>query len=47
VPLGDPLSNVIWCLEQASREMLESMMIPWDFGKNGNACKLVKLVKEG
>ena len=42
VPLGDSLPNVIWRLEQVSREMSKSMMIPWDSGESGNACKLVK-----
>ena len=42
MPLGDLLPNIIWCLEQVSRESSESMMIPWDSGESGNACKLVK-----
>jgi len=28
--------------EQVSRESLENIMIPWDFGESENACKLVK-----
>ena len=42
MPLGESLPNVIWNLEQASRETSESRMIPWDFGESGNVCKLVK-----
>ena len=42
MPLGESLPNVIWHLEQASRETSESRMIPWDFGESGNVCKLVR-----
>ena len=42
VPLRDLLPNVIWCLEQVSRESSESMMLSWDSGESGNMCKSVK-----
>ena len=42
MPLGNSLPNTIWRLKQVSRESLEGMMIPWDFGESGNVCELVK-----
>ena len=30
VPLGSLLSNVVWRLEQVSRESLEEIIFPWD-----------------
>ena len=41
--LGNSLPNIIWCLEQISREFLEEVMIPWDSNESGNAWKLVRL----
>ena len=37
MPLENLLPNVIWHLEQVSRESSEGLMIPRDSGKSGDA----------